>query len=70
MISLASLLAHLHRCILNKTDCVKAGGHGHACQVCMRVKQKCEGGTFGSGAKLVEAMGSTRACRWQRFWRI
>jgi len=41
-------------------DCVKAGGCGHACQVCTRVKQRCEGGTFGSGAKIVESMGSSR----------
>jgi len=57
---LASLLTQSHRCILNKTECVKAGGHGHACQVCMRAKQRCEGGTFGSGVKLAESMGSTR----------
>jgi len=40
--------------------CVKASGCGHACQVCTRVKQRCKGGTFGSGAKLAEAVGSTR----------
>jgi len=53
---LASLLAQLCRCILNKMDCVKASGCGHACQACMRAKQRCEGGTFGSGVKLAEAM--------------
>ena len=26
----------------------------------MRVKQRCEGGTFGSGVKLAESMGSSR----------
>jgi len=57
---LASLLTQLCRCILNKTECVKASGHGHACQACMRAKQRCEGGTFGSGAKLTESTGSTR----------
>jgi len=45
---------------LNKTDCVKAGGRGHACQVCTRAKQRCEGGTFGSGAKIAESAGSSR----------
>jgi len=34
-------------------ECVKAGGRGHACQACMRVKQRCE------GAKLAESAGST-----------
>jgi len=41
-------------------ECVKAGGHGHACQACMRVKQRCEGGTFGTEAKLAESAGSSR----------
>jgi len=40
-------------------DCVKTGGHGHACQVCMGVKQRCEGGTFGSGTKIAESTGSS-----------
>ena len=56
---LAPLLTQSHRCILNKTECVKAGGYGHTCQMCMRAKQRCEGGTFGSGVKLVESVGST-----------
>ena len=41
-----------------KTECIKASGQGHACQACTRVKQRCEGGTFGSGVKSVEAVGS------------
>jgi len=44
---------------LNKTECVKASGCGHACQACTRVKQRCEGGTFGCGAKIVESVGSS-----------
>jgi len=44
---------------LNKTECVKAGGCGHACQVCTRVKQRCQGGTFGTGVKLAESAGSS-----------
>jgi len=44
---------------LNKTDCVKAGGCGHACQACTRAKQRCEGGTFGSGVKIAESTGSS-----------
>ena len=55
----ASLLTQLHRCVLNKTECVKASGCGHACQVCTRVKQRCQGGTFGTGVKLAESAGSS-----------
>ena len=46
-------------CIV-KMECVKASGCGHACQACMRAKQRCEGGTFVSGVKLAESTGSTR----------
>jgi len=56
---LASLLTQSYRCALNRMECVKASGHGHACQACMRAKQRCEGKTFGSGVKIAESTGSS-----------
>jgi len=54
-----SLLTQSYRYALNRTECVKASGRGHACQACTRVKQRCERGTFGTGVKLAESTGSS-----------